>query len=302
MVTVGLSERLQRVTAWRSIPERWHPVLLALAAGIFLVGSVFAYRVLALDWQTINVSLLLVVLLVGTPATIAINAAELRVIATIGGATLSWLTALRTVVLATAANMLPVPGAAVVRTHALVGHGVALASAVRIILGAALAWVGVAAFVAGVAAVRFSPLFAVILLAGGSVGMLVSIVVLHTNIRLYAHLMVVELATTLLHAVRLWLVLLALTVTVGLREPLVLAAAAPLAATAGVFPSGLGLSEALAAGMAATIGLTAAAGFAATALMRVLGLFGTAVGAALLGSYRRDNRAAADQSDGDEQS
>jgi len=299
VVTVSLVERLQRASAWRNVPARWHTPLLVLSGVVFLVGSVLAYRGLAIDWQNVNVVLLLIVLVIGTPATIAINGAELRVIAAIEAITLPWMTALRTVVLATAANMLPLPGAAVVRTHTLVSHGVALAAAVRVILAAALCWVGVAAVLASIAAASFSGVFALALGVFGSAAVVVSAVTLHTSGRLFWQLIAVELVTTVLHAARLWLVFIALTITVDIREPLVLAAASPLAAAAGVFPSGLGLSEALAAGMAATIGLSAAAGFAATALMRVIGLAGTAVVALVLGLSKHDSDATARPNDSD---
>jgi hypothetical protein len=71
---------------------------------------------------------------------------------------------------------------------------------------------------------------------------------------------------TVVHGLRLWLVLLALGVEVSVRQGLALGAAAPLAAAAGVFPSGLGLAEALTAVIAPIVALPAAAGFAATAL------------------------------------
>lgn len=301
MVIVSLFERLERASRWRTVPQRWHTPLLVLAGVVFLVGSVLAYRGLALDWQNVNVFLLLLVLVVGTPLTIALNAAELRVIAAIESVTLPWPTALRTVVLATAANMLPVPGAALVRTHTLVTHGVALAAAVRVILAAALGWVGVSAVLASVAAASFSPLFAVIFGGLGSIAVLISVRLLRTSGRRVWQLLTVELATTMLHAIRLWLVFLALAIAVDFREPIVLAAASPLAAAAGVFPSGLGLAEAFAAGMAVTVGLGAAAGFAATALMRVIGLVGTAVVALTLGVYRFDKDATMRPNDGEEQ-
>ena len=301
MAPVSLFERLQRVGDWRNVPQRWQTPLLVLSGFVFLGGSVYAYQNLSLDWSNVNIMLLALVLFLGTPATIAVNAAELRAITAIGGSSMTWLTASRTVVIATAANMLPLPGAAVVRTHALVSHGVALTAAVRVILASALCWVGVAALVAGAAAAFRAGLFAALMAIFGSVILVASVAALRTTGRLLARLVWIELLTTLLHAARLWLVLVALTVSVDGGAALVLAAAAPLAATAGVFPSGLGLSEALAAGMAATIGLTAAAGFAATALMRVIGLAGTALVALVLGAPFRPSSAVLDQSDGDEQ-
>lgn len=300
-MTVNLYERLQRVSRWRAMPQRWHTPMLVVAGGIFVVGSVAAYRGLVIEWQRVNVWLLLIVLVAGTPLTIGLNAAELRVIAAIEAVRLSWKQALQTVVLATAANLLPLPGAAMVRTHVLVSHGVAVSAAVRVILAAALSWVGISAVLAALAAMRFSMVFALLLGLVGVIAIVVGVLALRTSGRLLGQLMVVEFATTVLHAARLWLVFTALQISVDVREPVVLAAASPLAAAAGVFPSGLGLAEAFGAGMAVTVGLSAAAGFAGTALMRLIGLAGTAVVALVLGAFGRETDKTVHLNDGEEQ-
>lgn len=291
---------LQRASAVRRIPERWQTPLLIVAGVVFVVGTVVAYQNLSVEWQHVNLWLLTVVLLAGTPATVAVNAAELRVITRAGGARMAWRAANRTVVMATAANMLPVPGAAVVRTHALLAHGVPLGTAIRVTVAAALSWVGVSAMLAACASLTLSAGVAGLLGVGGTVATVAGIVALRSTSTVAGQLLFVEAATTAIHALRLWLVLIALTVPVDLREPVVIAAAAPLAAAAGIFPSGLGLAEALSAGLAATIGFSAAAGFAATALMRVIGLAGTAVVAFVLGVKRSDTRVQGRPADRDE--
>ncbi|MFP4150373.1 MAG: hypothetical protein ACLFV0_12915, partial [Nitriliruptoraceae bacterium] len=82
----------------------------------------------------------------------------------------------------------------------------------------------------------------------------------------------VEAATALLHAGRLWLVLLGLGVAAELGQALVIGTAAPLAAAAGFFPGGVGLAELLSALLAPLAGLDAAAGLLAVAVARLLGL------------------------------
>lgn len=285
VVSVELAKRMQHWGRVRRVPERFHTPLLVLAGTIFLVGTVLAYRTLDVALSDMRLSFLLIVLVAGTPLTVFVNAAELRVIANAGHTTFSWLHATRTVVLATAANMLPIPGAAVVRTHALVANGVAMSVAVRLIMSAAIVWVGISAVVAGLAAATLLPGAALVFAFGGVVAVGVGVLAFASRPRLTVTLLGVELATSLVHAFRLWLVLLALGVDVDLREPIVLSAAAPLAAAAGVFPSGLGLAEGLSAAIAATIGLGAAIGFVATAVMRVVGLAGTAVVALLMGVF-----------------
>jgi hypothetical protein len=285
-----LVRRLRRLTRWRTPPPRWRGLILLLAGAIFAVGIVLSFRGLDLELADIVWWPLVVLALLGTPLTILLNAAELRAMArSLDDTTmLSWPRAVRVVVVATAANILPLPGGALVRVHALgtAGAGVAKATAINLI--AAVLWLGAAIALAGVAALTYVPLAGVLALVGGLAAVAlgaaaVRAVASRWSTTAVAGLLGVEVATTLLHAAKLYLVFIALAVPAGLTEALVVGVAGPVSAAAGVFPSGLGLAELLSALLAPAVALPAAAGFGATAVVRLVGLVSTAPLALWLG-------------------
>ena len=262
-----------------------------MGAGLlFVVGVVLSLDALALSLDQLRWWLLALVAVVGTAATIAVNAAELRAMVACvePGRRIGWWEATRVVVVATAANILPVPGGAVVRIHTLHSPRTGLRAASLVTALAAVLWVAAAVALAGVGALGTVPALGALALVAGLAGMVGAGVLLQRVGRpcpwsTVAWLAVVEVITTLLHALRLWLVLLGLGLEASFVQALVLAAAAPVAAAAGVFPSGLGLAELLSALLAPLAGLTAAAGLTATAVARVLGLVTTAPLALALG-------------------
>jgi hypothetical protein len=270
----------------RQPPPRARGALL-LGAGIAVaIGVVLSIRTLDVGWDDLRFAPLLAALVLVTPATILLNGAELKVMARIvarGDQRLGWRAALRATVVATAANLLPIPGGALVRIAAVRSVGVRTTSATAINLAGAGAWVAAGLLIAAIAGVTAAPPGAVVIAAGlGVAGVAVVLAMLHRLSEEGATwwstgaLFLVEAATAVVHGLRLWLVLLALGVEVSVRQGLALGAGAPLAAAAGVFPSGLGLAEALTAVIAPIVALPAAAGFAATALGRIVGLLGTA--------------------------
>lgn len=295
---------LQRVQRMRQLPRRARGVVLLVATFATAVAVVFAIRALDLSLDQLVWGPLLLAAVVVTPLTIALNAAELKAMA-VGVATkpdtVSWPVAVRTVVLATAANLLPVPAGAVIRVQVLRKAGSTTAGAATVTLAAAAIWVGVSLVFAGAAvaagvgsrgAAAAGAGAAVGAGAGGAggapvVGWLgvalgVAAVVLGvgavrvvgrtTWVAATTYLGVVEVATALLHAARLWLVLLGLGVGSTLWQAVVIGAASPLAAAAGFFPGGIGLAELLGALLAPVAGLAAAAALLAVAVGRLLGL------------------------------
>jgi hypothetical protein len=278
--------RLARIARMRQPPQRVRGALLVGAGIAVAVGVVLSIRALDIGWADLRLAPLLAALLLITPATILLNGAELKVMATIvgrGDQRLGWRASLRATVVATAANLLPIPGGALVRIAAVRSVGVRTTSATAINLVGAGAWVAAGLLIAAVAGLTVAPWGAVGVAAGlGIAGVIVVLGMIHRLSDEGATwwstgaLFLVEGATAVVHGLRLWLVLLALGVEVSIRQGLALGAGAPLAAAAGVFPSGLGLAEALTAVIAPIVALPAAAGFAATALGRVVGLLGTA--------------------------
>ncbi len=263
-------------------------VLLLVATVATAIAAVIAVQRLELSVDDLRVGPLLLAALLLTPATILTNAAELRATAMASGATLTevgWVRALRTVVLATAANLLPVPAGALLRVQVLRDAGARLTAAAGVQLSAAAAWVGVSVVLAGgvLAVLRpgdADPLLGSAAIAGGIVVTALGLIGVRRTATTRAGaaagwLLVVELATAVVAALRLWLVLLGLGVSASVGQAVVIATASPIAAAAGFFPGGVGLAELLSAVVAPLAGLAAAAGLLAVAVGRLLGLIVT---------------------------
>ena len=281
----GSTSRAARLGAWaRRIADVRQPApgarrwLLLVGGLVFVGGAVAAARALDLPPGGVRLAPVVLVALVLVPATIAINAWELTALGRILDQRLEPAAAIRVVVLGTAANILPLPGAAALRIQALAGGGATYAAATGITLVAAVAWLGTAAIVAGTAIATLGrgvtgASAIAIGLAGVVAASIVAVRLATTSapLRPLASLLASEVATVIVHALRLVLLLAALGSEVSLAAATVIGTSGPLAAAAGVFPAGLGVAEGLAAAAATLVAVPAAAAFAAAALNRLVG-------------------------------
>ena len=125
--------------------KRW---LLGIALVLFAVVSVISFVGLPDDVQ-LHWWVAVLLVFVTTPLTVVANAGEYRVMAEVSGHRVSWLEAGRLTVLATAANLLPVPGGIMVRTQALRAEGTTYRRALAANAASGIAWVAVGSFATG---------------------------------------------------------------------------------------------------------------------------------------------------------
>jgi hypothetical protein len=269
------AEELYRRTR-RPASPRTQRLLLVLATVLFVGGTWFAFDRLDIARADLRWPLLIAAAALA-PLTVVTNTGEYLVSARMLGTRPRFGAAFRLTVLATAANLLPLPGAFLVRIQGLRTEGATtgLAATATAIVG--LVWLAVSALLAGV-----------LLLVGGTTGLggaltLGGLVLMAAatawSRRLEGHrgallaaTVAVELAAVTVNAVRLVLVLLGLGIDAGLAAAFVLAISSSLASATGMLPGGFGIREAIAAALAPLVGLTPAAGFAATAVNRLLGI------------------------------
>jgi hypothetical protein len=290
----ALGAWLRRVADVRRPPPRARRWLLLAGAVLFLGGAAFAVRDLDLPPGGVRLAPVLVVAVVLVPLTIAVNAVELVALGRLLGQRLGATTAVRVVVLGTAANLLPLPGAAALRIQALAGGGASYAAATGVNLAAAFAWLGAAAAVGGGAlATEGRETLGLTIAAAGLAALAGSLLVawrlatVSRPGRPLALLAAAEFATVVGHALRLVLLLGAIGATTSFAAGTVVGTSGPLAAAAGVFPAGLGVAEALAAGAGALVAVPASAAFAAAALNRLVGYGVLAVAVAVPALRRR---------------
>lgn len=258
--------------------------MLAAALVIFVAGSIVGTLGLPEREQDPRWELLAIVGLLGVPLTLILNGAEYQVAAAIASYRVPFRAALRIGVLSTAANMLPIPGAMLVRAHAMRKLG---ASYGRIAVATGvvgLCFVGMTCGIAsGVLLASREVVFGGILAGAGLLLLAASLAMLAAERRPRAAIRLLSAAAAratgaiLIKAGRLYLILVAFGYDAGATQALTLTVAAVVATSLGFFPGGLGAAEALAAAFSPLVGLSAAVGFVVSAVDRLISLIGLAV-------------------------
>jgi uncharacterized membrane protein YbhN (UPF0104 family) len=299
---VARASRLVRAgSEWAANPAV-RPWLVGTTALAFVVLTVGSFRALPDEGRSAQPALVAVLVLVTTPATLVLNALEYQFMGQTLGHRIGFRHAMRVGLIASIANYLPAPGGVAVRSAALKRRGSTVRSAVSINAVAGLVWAGVTGVVAGAAMMSDDRLVgrASTAVALGAAALLASLVWLRRAgdgwQRRFGLILVIELGLVLLSGLRVWISLAAIGQSTGLGAAIAISGSTVLAAAVGIFPGGLGLRELLAGGIAAAVGVPAAAAVAATALERVASQVGMALTAVVAGVRLSDLRrgAAAD--------
>lgn len=229
---------------------------------------------------------LVLVGILGPTLTIFANAEEYRLQGRMVDLRVHRSNALQTTIVGTAANLLPIPGSMVVRTQAIAARA-GYRAAIRTTTIAGAAWLFCTVALAGVAMFFVDlPLVAAILLVVAAAGLGATAWLMRRNVatwrRLFAELLVVETLTAVIGAGRLLGILLTLGLEVSVGQAVALTLSGVIASATGIFPAGLGVREAVAAGIASTVALPASIGFVATAADRIAGLVILAVASGIV--------------------
>jgi hypothetical protein len=251
----------------------------AVATVGFGIGTTFAIRAFPQTHGHHDYPLLALVVLLGPPAVVTLNSIEFTLSARLLSQKVPLAQAVRIAVLGTAANQLPVPGAVIVRTQALASGGAGYRRAFVANLAIGLAWIGSSFTMAGLLQLHGRlPALGLGFTAAG-VGMLVACErVVHRASSpegprfMAARIIATETALVMVQAVRLALVLHAFGVRVSPAQAVALALSGVLASALGIVPGGVGVREALAAGIGPVVGLPASVSIVATAFDRIADL------------------------------
>jgi len=260
--------------------------LIAFAGGFAWAWTSLSGRIDTIAWQP-----LVALMLIGVPATIVLNAAELRAMASAAGRPMRWPRALEVTVYASAGNMLPIPGGVVARLGGLKAEGVAPRTSAWLIGLFAGIWGGMAMLISGLAILASSPMIGMALLVAGFLVYAASaggILWRNYGWSILIRVSLIRLAILILDCARLILTIAALGATLS---PLAAAAfsVSSFAGTAvSLVPAGLGVREWVAASIAPLVGIGAAFGFLGAALNHLCGMAGLAVLTGLL--IWRDSR------------
>ena len=266
---------LERVIRARTAASRHRQALLFAALVVFVVITVLSFLSLPRDlhpnWWPVPL-----VLLVTTPLSVVLNAAEFRVMGAINGHAIAWGAAVRLTVVAGAANLLPLPGGVLIRTEALRQRGSTYKHALAANASAGIAWLGMGCVTIGMLFAFRSDgrLVGLVLVAAGGVALTAVVVILRRIDRPSTYgnlsrLVIVETGTILVGGSRLFLLFKVLGLTASVAQSITLTASQIIAAAVGVFPAGLGLRELIAGGIGSLVSLPTGAAVAVTAVDRV---------------------------------
>ena len=284
---------LTRIIQARDKPKS--PWLLIVALGLFLLFTFLAFRSLP-PIEDPRWELILVAGLVCVPVITALNALEYRVMAHFANHHPPPLEIMQVSVMGSAANLLPVPGAVVVRLANLRKAGVKVKSGLNLTAIIGITWIGAACALGGIAQLWSNPGFGVITLAIGSgllgvaIAMLSRVLEPGSRFRGTIELLAIESAFVLVQALRLFLVARALHFDISYAQASTLVIAAVSAAAIGFLPAGLGAREAIAAILSPIVGFPAAVGLVITAVDRVINLVVLSAFAGLITLMTRHQR------------
>ncbi|TYC91675.1 hypothetical protein [Novosphingobium sp. BW1] len=257
--------------AWWSRSRHVGRPVLVLALCLFVGGCIWAASRMGLSLRALDPRAL-VLLAVLAPVSLGYSALGLKLMARAGGTSIPFSMALGTSAMATIAELLPIPGGAIVRTGGLVKAGVGLGRGSALVLLAAVLWIAAGALGAGLAVVRLNAVAGWALLGLGAGGGILALAWLATlaGARFAATMLLYRVSGLALLALRLKLAFAVLGVVFALVETMPFVLATIAGSAAAIVPAGLGVSEALAALAASSLTLSGAAAFLAVGVDRIV--------------------------------
>ena len=254
------------------------PRRLFTAAGflILLTGVVFSLSALP-DGELIRDGrFLLLIGGIGVPLLILTNAWETRLSASLIGGHFTWAQALRISTLASAANLLPLPGGAMVRIASLTKGGARLGDASAVTVALALAWLGLSFLwpggwltAAGYYWISLPFLAVGAVASAASMFWLTRISKSRTGI---AEVVILKAVTVAASMIRMAWALAALGVVADTTALSVFAVSSVSGAAVSIIPAGLGVNEMVAAAVATVVAIPPTTAFLAAAIMRAINL------------------------------
>ena len=277
-----LGRVLRRLPGRRGRSAGADRAVLVLAALLFGAAFAFGLRAVPAGAPELTAWPLVVLAVVVVPLATVANGLEYAVAARIGGHRIPLGEALEISVLSSAANLLPLPGAALVRVRAMRRRGSSYRQALAVTVLVGGAWLATSLVLAGVLlsarrggtdGVAAAAVLGAGLLGLGATAVGVGRLAPEGQARpLVAGLVGAEVLAVVVAAARYLLVLAALGLDVAVEQAVALTVAGVVASALGFVPGGLGLREALAGVIGGLVGLPVATGVLAAAVDRLVGL------------------------------
>jgi hypothetical protein len=277
-------ERFQPVQSWL---QRYRKPLTIVATIIFFVGIIWSIRDLELSVHDIAIGPLALLAFVLAPLSLLYGGVGLQLLAKVAGLKMAASFAFRRSALAQLAEILPIPGGAIVRAGALMSVGAKVGEGAVLVLAAAFLWIAIAAAGAGFAIYASDVNWGLaIIFFGTSITAVILIWIISkagwtAGMQILAH----RLVGIALTALRIVCAFAIIGAVLPIESGLIFAFATIAGSAAAIAPAGLGISEAFSAGLAPIVSVDPATAFLAVALNRVVGLSVTALTVLVTGDF-----------------
>lgn len=289
IVTLFQERLLATVGDWFLAAAEWKPPprardrLLLFAVALFLgvtVVAILRLPPLRLSWQW-------AVAATGVASvTLLLNAVEYWLAGRWLNVDIGSRDAVRVSILASAANLAPVPGAVLVRARDLYSREAERDSIVRALATIGAGWVAVSLLASAIsllaAGLHEAAAVAFVLCVLATAILPAIAPPANSRLRIALQCLAVETMSVTAQTIGFIAIFRALGLKANLFEVLCLPLAGALASALGFFPGGLGLRELLAAGLAEMVGLSAATGALGSAVDRIIGLATLSIAGLLL--------------------
>lgn len=256
--------------------ERAKRLMLLFAFAAFLAGIVFSIFMEPDAFTNIAWEPMVIVLLVTVPFSILANSLEYYLLARQIGLPVSLAYAVEVTIISSAANMLPLPGGALVRIAALRKAGASYRGGVGATLLGAIIWIGVSFVIAGGGVASMAPGFVAMSLIVLGILALVAGLILSARtrggLRIGALVVLNRTITVIITAARFYFCLIAIGYLPSYAQAAALTVSGVAGSAISIVPAGLGVRELVAAALAPVVLMPPAIGFLAASLSRVLGL------------------------------
>ena len=299
-----LADRLFEAAAGalrRLAERRAQPLNSRLQATVTVVAALGVAGATVWAWQSTELTLaelswwpLAVAFFATAPASLALKSAEYQLSARIVSQRPSQSRSLGVAVVSSSANLLPLPGSMIVTVRTLSEDGSSYGTALSAGAVPGLCWLSITGLVGGTAiAIEGPPLLGAVTIVGGLIAGIAATKLFRTtapaqrSAGLAVSIIVVEAGWLLISALRLGLAVTALGVSISPIQAVALSVAGALTVAIGFFPGGLGLREALLAGLSGLIGLEFDTGVLLGSVDRLVWLSFLAVASGVLLLVRR---------------
>lgn len=290
----GLVEIVKGSIAFaRAFARRFRRPLLVLGLAIFIVGGWFSIAQLELSWCDLSLPNLIILAFILVPIGLMYGAANLSLTAKTAGTHIPAAKAFRINCFAQLAEVLPLPGGALVRGAALVSAGTSASRSAGVILANSLLWIACAALGAGLALLKTQPesgwvVFSAMLAVLATSSYLASL----AGFRLAVLNIAMRLLGLFIAGVRIWFAFAAISIALPYSQSLIFAFASIAGSASSLAPAGLGIGEGLAAMLATLVSTSSAAAFLGVAVNRLVGV---AIVAVICGCLVLANGASSDE-------